>query len=46
VQQAPEQRFRKIGDVVLKGKLEAVGLFLPVTQEEFESKLTVDYQVF
>jgi adenylate cyclase len=46
VQQAPEQRFRKIGDVVLKGKVEAVGLFSPITQEEFESQLNVDYQAF
>jgi class 3 adenylate cyclase len=46
VEQAPEQRFRKIGDVVLKGKIEAVGLFLPVTREEFVSQLNADYQVF
>lgn len=46
VEQSPEQRFRKIGDVVLKGKLEAVGLFMPVTQEEFASQLNVDYQAF
>jgi len=46
VAQAPEQRFRKIGDVVLKGKIEAVGLFVPVTQEEFASQLNVDYQAF
>jgi hypothetical protein len=46
VAQAPEQRFRKIGDVVLKGKIEAVGLFLPVTQEEFASQLNIDYQAF
>jgi hypothetical protein len=46
VQQAPEQWFRKIGDVVLKGKIEAVGLFLPVTLEEFESHLNANYQVF
>ena len=46
VQQAPEQRFRKIGDVVLKGKIEAVGLFVPVTQDEFDSDLNVDYQAF
>jgi hypothetical protein len=46
VEQAPKQRFKKIGDVVLKGKTEAVGLFMPVTQKEFASQLNLDYQVF
>jgi hypothetical protein len=46
VKQAPEQRFRKIGDVVLKGKIEAVGLFSPVTQTEYDSALNTDYQIF
>jgi class 3 adenylate cyclase len=46
VEQSHEQRFRKVGDVVLKGKLEAVGLFMPVTQEEFASQLNIDYQAF
>ena len=32
--------------MVLKGKIEAVGLFMPVTQAEFDSELNADYETF
>ena len=35
--------FRKIGDVVLKGKIESVGLYTPVLEEELNNGLYQDY---
>ena len=39
----PDLLFRKIGDVVLKGKYESVGLFTPVLDEELNNGLFKEY---
>ena len=43
VDKAPSQSFRPVGDVVLKGKIEAVTLYNPVSAAEVNSGLLADY---
>ena len=44
VAQCPNLQFRRIGNVVLKGKTQAVGLFSPVSTAEAASGLVPDYE--
>ncbi len=43
VDKAPEQQFRPVGDVVLKGKIDAVTLYNPVSEDEVTSGLLAGY---
>jgi class 3 adenylate cyclase/CHASE2 domain-containing sensor protein len=43
VRLVPSLLFRKIGDVVLKGKIESVGLFTPALEEELKNGLFEEY---
>ena len=43
VDKAPEQQFRPVGDVVLKGKIDAVTLYNPVSEDEVTSGLFAGY---
>ena len=43
VDKAPSQSFRPVGDVVLKGKIEAVTLYNPVSAAEVDAGLLADY---
>lgn len=44
VDQCPTQPFRKIGDVLLKGKKQFVGLYSPLSAAESETSLSQDYE--
>jgi adenylate cyclase len=44
VAQCPNLRFRRIGDVVLKGKTQPVGLYSPVSEEQAAGSLIPDYE--
>jgi ribosomal protein S16 len=44
VKRVPQLHFKKIGDVVLKGKIESVGLFNPIKESEVTQEPYLDYQ--
>ena len=44
VKRVPQLHFKKIGDVVLKGKVESVGLFNPINDSEVSQEPYLDYQ--
>ena len=44
VKRVPQLHFKKIGDVVLKGKVESVGLFNPINDSEVTQEPYLDYQ--
>jgi class 3 adenylate cyclase len=44
VKRVPQLHFKKIGDVVLKGKIESVGLFNPIKETEVTQEPYLDYQ--
>jgi class 3 adenylate cyclase len=44
VKRVPELHFKKIGDVVLKGKIESVGLFNPISETEITGVAYLDYK--
>ena len=44
VKRVPQLHFKKIGDVVLKGKIESVGLYNPINESEVTEQPYLDYQ--
>ncbi len=44
--QCPEQHFRPIAELVLKGKTQGVATYIPVSQADTEKPLYKDYQAF
>ena len=44
VKRVPELHFKKIGDVVLKGKIESVGLYNPIAETEITEVAYSDYK--